>query len=402
MEFQEYDYIVVGGGLAAGTAVKVIRKLDEESSILLICREEHLPYERPPLSKDLWFCTKTPDQLMINNDDFYIENSIDVLQGTEVVSLNTNKRILTDSRRNGFIYEKLLLATGSTPRKLEIPGSDLDEVRYYRTLDDYTYVSDRIGKGGSVLVIGGGFTGTEMSAALHCKDVTITMLFDEARIMGHIFPADLSRELERTCEEKGITLIREDAPASFEKQDDGRIVTMTKGGLTLESDIIIVGIGATPETKLAEGTSITVKDGILVDKKLQTSVRNVYAAGDVACAPYGGTKELRRIDHWDSALHQGRIVGLNMIGSNKDYDYMPQFSSNLFDFSYEAVGDIDSSLEVFTDWKIENHTGVIYYMKDNRVRGVVACNMTGKMDDARKLLRSGKNINPDDLNGAIS
>lgn len=402
MEYQEYDYIIVGGGVAAGTAVKVIRKLDEESSILLICREEHLPYERPPLSKDLWFGAKTPDQLLINNDDFYMDNSIDVLQGTEVVNLNTNKRILTDSRRNGFIYEKLLLATGSTPRRLDIPGGDLDEIRYYRTLDDYAYVSDRIGNGGSVLVIGGGFIGTEMAAALRSRDAKVTMLFDEDRIMGHIFPEDLSRELEKTYEGKGVTLIREDAPASFEKRDDGKIVTITKGGLTLESDLVIVGIGITPDTKLAEGTSITVKDGILVDKKLQTSVRNVYAAGDVACAPYGGTKELRRIDHWDSALHQGRIVGLNMIGSNKDYDYMPQFSSSLFDFSYEAVGDTDSSLDVFTDWKIENNTGVLYYLKENRVRGVVACNIAGKMEDARKLLRSGKNITPDDLKGAIS
>lgn len=402
MEYQEYDYIIVGGGLTAGTAVKVIRKLDEESSILLICREERLPYERPPLSKDLWFGTKTPDQLFINNDDFYMDNSIDVLHGTEAVSLNTNKRLLIDSRRNQFLYEKILLATGSTPRKLDIPGGNLDEIRYYRSLDDYIYLNDRVTKGTSVLIIGGGFIGTEMAVALRSKDAQVTMLYDEDRMMGHSFPEGLSHTLEENYKAKSVKLIKKDAPSSFHKRDDNKIITTTKNGLTVESDLVLVGIGITPETKLAESANLAIEDGIRVDKKLQTSVRNVYAAGDAACAPYGGTKELKRVDHWDNALHQGRIVGLNMIGRNLDYDYMPYFSSSLFDFNYEAVGDIDSSLEIFADWKSENNTGVLYYLKENRVRGVVTCNIAGKIDDARKLIRGMKNITADDLKDAIS
>lgn len=401
MEYLEYDYIVVGGGLAAGTAVKVIKKLDEESSVLLICREEHLPYERSPLSKDLWFGTKTPDQLLINTDDFYMDNSIDVLHGTEVLTLNTNKRILTDSRRNGFIYEKLLLATGATPKKLEIPGEDLEEILYYRTLDDYAYVNDKISKGASVLIIGGGFIGTEMASVLCSKEAQVTILYNETHLMGHLFPEGLCNAIEESYTSKGIRLIKNDSPASFVKRDDGMIITTTNDGLSLESDIVIVGIGITPETKLAEIAGLAIEDGIRVDKKLQTSARNVYAAGDVACFPYVGSKEMRRVDHWDNTLHQGRIVGLNMLGKNMDYDYMPQFSSNLIDLNYEAVGDIDSSLEIFADWKVENNTGVLYYLKENRVRGVAVFNIADKMENARKLLRSGKNIKIEDLKGAI-
>jgi NADPH-dependent 2,4-dienoyl-CoA reductase/sulfur reductase-like enzyme len=324
-----------------------------------------------------------------------------VLHSTEVLTLNTNKRILTDNRRNGFIYEKLLLATGATPKKLDIPGGDLEEIRYYRTLDDYAFVNDRISKGTSVLIIGGGFIGTEMAAAICSKEAQVTMLYDETHLMGHPFPESLCNAIEESYTSKGVKLIKNDSPSSFEKRDDGMIITSTNDGLSLESDIVIVGIGITPETKLAESAGLAIEDGIRVDKKLQTSARNVFAAGDAVCFPYGGAKEMRRVDHWDNALHQGRTVGLNMLGKNMDYDYMPQFSSNLFGLNYEAVGDIDSSLEIFADWKVENHTGVLYYMKENRVRGVAVINIADKMENARKMLRSGKNIKTEDLKGAI-
>ena len=400
MAEQDYSYIIVGAGQAAGTAIEGIRDMDDEGSILLIGNEEYLPYERPPLSKKLWFGKKTIDDIFVQSKDFYIDNFVDLMLSTEAVGLDARNKRITDSKGNAWTYDNLLLATGGTPRKLSIPGADLEGICYYRYLDDYKNIRAQAMENKTALVIGGGFIGSELAAALNINKVQVTMIYPEDYLVQRVFPQSLALSLENKFLDRGIMIFKGDVPTSIEKVD-GRFLTHTRDGKTIESDFIIAGAGIIPNTKLAEMAGLQVGNGIIVDENLQTSFDSIYAAGDVANFPYQALGTHTRVEHWDNAREQGKHAGWNMAGKGIAYDYMPYFYSDLFEFGYEAVGEVDSRLDTVQDWQKENDTGVIYYLKDKKIRGVMTCNLYGKMDDARQLIRSGKEVIPKDLFGMI-
>ena len=398
---KSYRYVVVGGQLAGASAVAGIREIDKEGPILLMGREEHLPYNRPPLSKQLWLGKKTVEEIFLHDAGFYEENGVEMKLGVEVVSLDVEAKTVTDSAGASYGYERLLLATGGEPRRLDLPGSDLPGVCYYRALDDYTRVREVGTQGKSVLVVGGGFIGSEMAAALHANGVAVTMVFGGPYLVDRVFPEGLGRALQADYQAKGMTVLAEDVPVSFEGKG-GQIRTRTKGGAEIVSDLVLVGIGIRPETTLAEGAGLTTKDGIVVDEYLRASSPDVYAAGDNAFFPYAAIDRRARVEHWDNAVNQGRHAGRNMAGANEPFTYMPYFFSDLFEFGYEAVGEVDSRLSVFADWQEENKTGVLYYLDGDRVKGAMMCNVWDKVEAARDLIREKRKVKAEELKGAIA
>ena len=400
MAEDRYDYVIVGAGRAGGSAVEGIRSKDLEGSVLMIGKEEHLPYDRPPLSKKLWFGEKKVEDIFSYTRDFYTDNNVDLLLDTEVTAIDSHNKKVKDSRRNTWGFDKLLLATGGIPRRLDIPGGDLKEICYYRDLDDYMSLRDQIADKKTALIIGGGFIGSELAAAMCVNGVQTTMLYREPWIVHRIFPESVGLAIEQKFMEKGVLIRKNDAPIKIERLH-GRFFTTTRDGKQIESEILIVGIGVIPSTKLAEMAKLTVENGIVVNENLQTSHDHIYAAGDNASFPYTALGKQTRVEHWDNALQQGLHAGWNMAGRGSKYDYMPYFWSDLFEFGYEAVGEIDSDLDIFTDLNGENQEGVIFYVKDRKVRGVMTCNIYGKMDAARNLIRSKKEMSPEDLKGAI-
>lgn len=401
MAHQDYDYIIVGAGLAGAYAVEGIRDMDDDGSILLIGLEKYLPYDRPPLTKKLWFGQKKVEDIFVHDTSFYTDNFVDTLLGVEVVELNAQNKTIMDSRGDTYGYENLLLATGGTPRRLDIPGADLEGICYYRYLSDYLKIREKVSENATAVVIGGGFIGSELAAALNINGVRVSMVYPEDWLVQRVFPRDLALAVENRFLDRGVMIFKGDIPVGIEKLDGGRFLTHTRNGKQLESDILIVGAGILPSTGLAEMAGLDVKNGIVVNENLQTSSASVYAAGDNARFPYSALSGEMRVEHWDNALNQGRHAGWNMAGKGIAYDYMPYFFSDLFEFGYEAVGDLDSRLDVVADWEKENDTGVLYYLKDFKVRGVMTCNIYGKMDDARRMIREGREIIPDDLRGAI-
>ncbi|MDO8684963.1 MAG: FAD-dependent oxidoreductase [Armatimonadota bacterium] len=385
MSDQMYDYIIVGGGLAGASAIEGIRERDEEGAILLIGLEKHQPYHRPPLSKKLWFGQKQVEDIFVQSRDFYMENNVDMAPGVEIVRLNSNNRTVVDTRGFAYKFDKLLLATGGVPRTLDIPGGDLEGICYYRYLDDYLKLRPEASEGKSAVVIGGGFIGGELAAALKINKVNVTMVFREKYILSRIFPESLGMAIQNDYIRRGVKIFADDTPLSFEKSGN-KYITRTKNGEMIESDMVIVGVGIAPSTHLAETGGLQIENGIVVDDRLQTSKQGIYAAGDNAFFPYQALGKMVRIEHWDNALNQGKHAGLNMAGANQPFTYMPYFFSDLFDFGFEAVGDINSELEIVTDWQKENETGVIYYMKDGKVRGAMMCNVWDKVDAARELI----------------
>lgn len=399
MPDRSYSYVIIGAGLAGASAVEGIRERDKNGSILLIGAEPDLPYDRPPLSKNLWFGTQKLEEIFRHDAAFYRDNGVDLALGSEIVELDARARMVRDSGGNGYAWQRLLLATGGQPRRLSIPGGDLPGICYYRTIEDYRRSREQAAPGRSAVVIGGGFIGSEMAAALQFSKLNVTMIFPEDYLAARVFPESLGRAIQDQYRAHGIEVFSGDVPVSIER-NGARFITRTRSGRRIESDLVIAGIGIAPRVELGKMADLEVGNGIVVNEFLQTSDPNIYAAGDNAFFPeavLGPT----RVEHWDNAINQGKCAGRNMAGAREPYDYLPFFFSDLFEFGYEAVGEVNSRLETFADWQEENKTGVVYYLRDSQVRGVMMCNVWNQVDTARALIRAQRQVTVEELRRAI-
>lgn len=387
----QFDYVIIGGGLAGISAIDSIRTYDPDGSIRLYCKESYLPYHRPPLTKSLWRKPRDINSILVHDREFYDKNQIDVVMRTAVTGIQPEEKTVTDDKGNIVEYNRLLITTGGNPRKLPIDGGDLPDLCYFRTVDDYQHVHSSAQKGSSVLVIGGGFIGSEIAASLIINNVSVTMIYPDQRLCARVFPSSLGHSIQNHFMEKGITIVQEDRPVSIEKKN-GKFVTSTQQGRTITTDMIIVGIGITPEVELAHAAGLQTGNGIEVNYFLQTSDRDIFAAGDNTFFPSKTLGRKMRVEHWDNALKQGKCAGKNMTGHMESYTYQPYFFSDLFDFSYEAVGETNAAYEIITDWEKENRQGVIYYVNDDLIEGVMLCNIGRKLDKARAVLGKEKSV----------
>jgi NADPH-dependent 2,4-dienoyl-CoA reductase/sulfur reductase-like enzyme len=369
-----YRYLVVGGGMTGHAAAAAIRELDRDGSLGMISADPERPYARPPLTKGLWF--GKPEEKVFLADVPGLERHA----GRRAVALDPAAREVRDDAGEVHRYEKLLLATGGTPRRLDTGG---DRVIYYRTLADYHRLRALAPR--RAVVIGGGFIGTEIAAALASNGARVTMVFPEENIGARAYPADLAAFVTRYYEGKGVTVRRGEGVQTVEERGDETVVHTTSGK-ELIADAVVAGLGIRPDTALAEAAGIRCDDGIVVDERLETSAPGVFAAGDVArvpSAPLGGPV---RVEHEDAALGMGRVAGRAMAGADERYDTLPFFYSDLFDLGYEAVGRLDARLETVVTWTTPFRQGVVYYLDGARVRGVLLWGIFGQVDAARELI----------------
>ena len=400
MAQQSYDYIIVGAGLSGASAVEGIRGRDTRGTILLAGADPQRPYNRPPLSKGLWTGKEKLDAIFVHDLGFYPQHDVELSLDTEITSVDASAKVVRDRSGRSFGYSKLLLATGGQPRRLSIPGGDLDGICYFRTYADYVRLRAAADEGKSAVVIGGGFIGSEIAAALNMVGREVTMVLPEPYLVNRVFPEPLGRAIQQSYLDRGVRILGGDRPVSIERAG-ARFAVRTQNGARIEADIVVVGIGIAPDTKLAAQAGLQTGNGVVVNDRLQTSDPNIYAAGDNAFFPYTALGKSMRVEHWDNAINQGKYAGRNMAGAAAPYDYMPFFFSDLFDFGYEAVGEVDSSLETYADWQEKFRTGVIYYLADGEVSGVMLCNVWEKVDAARELIRKREKRTRESLKGAI-
>jgi NADPH-dependent 2,4-dienoyl-CoA reductase/sulfur reductase-like enzyme len=374
-------YLIVGGGLTGDAACRGIRSVDADGAIVLVGAESHPPYARPPLSKGLW---KGEEEGTIWRRT--AELGVDLRLGRRVVAIDLERHEARDNRDASYGYEKLLLATGGRPRRLPFGGND---VIYYRTVEDYRRVRALAEVGARFVVIGGGFIGSEIAAALALNGASVTMVVPEPGIGAPILPAALSASLDDYYRARGVRVLD---GASVTAIEAGRI---TLGdGRTLEADAIVAGIGIEPNDEIAARAGLPVANGIVVDAFGHVGgTTDVFAAGDVARFPLAAFGGERRVEHEDHAKSHGRRVGANMAGDLEPYDHLPFFYSDMFDLGYEAVGELDSRLDTLSEANDLSAKGAVYHLDpEGRPRGILLWNLFGQVDAARELIRVGKPI----------
>jgi 3-phenylpropionate/trans-cinnamate dioxygenase ferredoxin reductase subunit len=385
-----YRYLVVGGGMTGDAACKGIRSIDPDGSIALVGDETDPPYARPPLTKGLWL-GKEESSIWRGTEDEGVELHL----GRTIVSLDLDAHTATDDRGDIYRYDRLLLATGGRPRRL----TDAPEgVVHYRTLADYHAIRAAAGDGTRVAVIGGGFIGSELAAALASNGCAVTMIFPEEAIGTRLFPRDLALSLNDYYRGKGVELVAGGLVGGVERRDEGYRVTVEGGG-AFDAEVVVAGLGIVPRDELAAAAGVATDNGIPVDDRGRVGGRgDVFAAGDVARFPSRDLGHELRVEHEDHAKSHGRQVGRNMAGADEPYDHLPFFYSDLFELGYEAVGELDSRLATRAEWAEPHRKGVVSYLDaDGRPRGFLLWDVWGKVDAATELIRAGAPVGDEQL-----
>jgi NADPH-dependent 2,4-dienoyl-CoA reductase/sulfur reductase-like enzyme len=390
---RHYRYLIVGGGLAGDAAVRGIRELDADGSIALFSQELDPPYTRPDLSKGLWK-GRPLEKIWRHTEDRGVELHL----GRRVTQVDPTEKSLRDEAGGQHTYDKLLLATGGSPIRLPFGNG---QINYFRDLQDYRRLRTLSERGQHFLVIGGGFIGSEIAAALTMVGKEVTMVFLEGAIGANIYPTELSRFLNAFYRQKGVEVIAGDSVAGLERTGD-RLTVRTGSGRAFQVDGVVAGLGIRPNLELARLAGLQVENGIVVNEHLLTTAPDIFAAGDAANFWHPTLGRRVRVEHEDNALHMGKLAGRNMAGAHEPYTHVPMFYSDLFDLGYEAVGDLSSKLETVTDWQEPFKKGVIYYLEGDRARGVLLWNVWGMVPAARALLAEPGPFQGPDLIGRLS
>jgi 3-phenylpropionate/trans-cinnamate dioxygenase ferredoxin reductase subunit len=372
-----YPYLIIGGGMTAAAAVDGIREVDSIGGIGLISAELDAPYDRPPLSKSLWK-GKPLDVIWRKTEN----NRVDIHLGRVAKEIFPHQKRVVDNKGDVFTYQKLLLATGGKPRHLPFGG---DQIIYFRTLPDYRHLRALTETGRRFAVIGGGFIGSEVAAALAMNGKEVVMIFPGEAIGDRVFPSPLAQFVSNFYKQKGVEILAGEEVVGLETRGNQRVLK-TRTNREIVVDGVVAGVGIEPNVELAQTIGLEVKNGIIVDEFLRTSHPDIYAAGDVAVFYNPALGKRIRVEHEDNANSMGRLAGRNMTGKFEPYHHLPFFYSDMFDLGYEAVGEVDSRLETFVDWKRPNEEGVIYYLQNDRVRGVLLWNVWEQVEAARQLI----------------
>ncbi len=395
-----HDYLIVGAGLAGASAAQAIRELDADGSVLMLGAEPLPPYHRPPLSKGLWLGKENPDGIFVKTAEQWQAFGVTLRLGDAVTALDADSRHITTASGAHIGFGKLLLATGGTPRSLAAPPVLAGRIHGLRTLADYHRLRSLAHDGAQVLIVGANFIGAEMACALAAQPgVRVSMIFPGTAPLARILPPSLTQVLAERYRAHGVCLYGGDRVAEFSPGQRG-ITARTERGVDIEADWVLAGVGLDLTLALAQSAGLAVDNGVRVNARLQTSHDDIYAAGDIVNYPDPVWGEVIRTEHWDHAQASGRTAGRNMVGADEPYTHQSMFFSDLFDIGCEAVGTLSSQLETCVDMADQNK-GVVYYLQDKQVRGVLLWNTWDQVDAARELIAGGQMVTAVGLMGQV-
>ena len=388
-----HRYVVVGGGAAAAAAAEGIRAHDPDGPLLVLSRDNHAPYRRAPLTRDVWDGATTLGQLPVHADGWYAEHGVDLRLRREVVELDAAAHRVWDERGESYEFEQLLLATGARPRRLAAEGADASGVRYFRDLEDYLDLEARLPHLQHLTVVGGGATAAELAGVLRARGAQVTLVLPEEYPLFRTLPRDLGTALADHLRELGVETVSGEALVRIEEAG-GVLHARTVNGNALDTQLVLVDQGGEAQDELAEAAGLDTDDGVVVDALGHTSRPGVWAAGEVTEFPSPALGQLMRGEGVDHAERHGRCVGANMAGAGQPYDHLPRRAFRIGDQRFEGVGELSARLETETVWIEEGREGVAFYVRDDAIRGVLLVNVEGRLEWARELVRAARAMAP--------
>src|SRR5436190_14213970 len=389
MAARSVDYLLIGGGLASGNCARLLREEGADGSILLVGREPDAPYNRPSLSKKYLRGEEPREDVLFRPDEWWGEQNIELMTRTSVTGLDANERVAKLQSGDEVRFGQALLATGANVRRLRVDGCQLDGIHYLRTFGNSDAIRAEAENAEHVVMIGGSFIGTELAASLTALGKKCAIVMPEEITLELPFGKDVGAFFHRLLEDKGVDIHGGAELDRFEGNGDRVAKVITKSGAELDADMVVIGIGVTPDVTLAKAAGLDIGDsgGVKVSSRLEASCPDLYAAGDIA--QYDSVVHGRslRVEHWDVAFNQGKTAALNMLGRNVNHEEIPYFFSDLADWaSMEYVGPGRGRVVVRGSMDAGNFTA--FYLGDD---GVVTAALTvGRSDDldaARRFIR---------------
>jgi NADPH-dependent 2,4-dienoyl-CoA reductase/sulfur reductase-like enzyme len=351
--------------------------------LAILSADTYIPYERPPLSKSFLAGKDTEDAIRINPEAFYRQHGIEVKLGCEISAVDANRKRLTLKSSGEFGFHKLIVATGARPRTLEIPGANLRNCYYMRSLDDSKAIRRSADAVKRAVVIGGGFIGMEVAAVLAQKGVEVTMVLSDDHILKRLFSPQMSRFFEAYFEVRGVHFIKSTTATGL--RGDGAVsAVVLAGDQAIACEMVVAGIGVRPVTDLLASSGIDVADGVVVNEYLETSQPDIYAAGDVASYQDLLFEKRRRVEHWDNAVSQGQYCARALMGERTPFRHVPYFFSDVFDLSYEYWGDSTGADQIVHRGDLSSNSFSVWWLAQSRV---VAAFTMNRLDEERGVVQ---------------
>jgi 3-phenylpropionate/trans-cinnamate dioxygenase ferredoxin reductase component len=382
------DYLLIGGGLAAANCARWLREEGADGSILLVGREPDPPYNRPPLSKGYMQGKESREDALFRPDDWWEEQRIELLTRTSVMKLDPGERVASLSTKEDVRFDKALVATGANVRRLRVDGCDLEGIHYLRALGNSRAIREEAARSERVVLIGGSYIGTEVSASLRAsqgRECSIVMMEDVT--LERFYGKEVGGFFQGVLEEHGIEVHGGQELERFEGSDGRVRKVITKAGLELDCDCVVIGAGVTPDVTLARSAGLELGDagGVKCSSKLETSVPGIYAAGDICEYDSVIHAGPMRIEHWDVAFNHGKTAALNMLGKQVDHDVIPYFFSDLADWaSMEYVG--PGSGETTIRGSLDDGNFTAFYLDDGRVTAALTVGRSDDLEHATRLI----------------
>jgi 3-phenylpropionate/trans-cinnamate dioxygenase ferredoxin reductase subunit len=383
---RERRFVIVGASLAGAKAAETLRAEGFDGRVVLVGAESERPYERPALSKDHLRADADREEVYVHHASFYAEQDIELRLGTLAVSLDPSMRELTLDAGERLPYDRLLLATGAEPRRLAIPGADLDGVLYLRTVEDAAELRRRLDRGGAAVVVGAGWIGAEVAASARQRGLDVTVLDPAAVPLERVLGREVGAIYREIHTDHGVRMLMGTGVDAFEGCTEVERVR-TSDGRTLDCDFVVVGVGVAPRSGLAVRAGLAVDDGIRVDQHLQTSAPGVFAAGDVANAYHPHYSERIRVEHWANALHQGPVAANGMLGRAAVYDRVPYFFSDQYDVGMEYAGFAPTWDRIVLRGDPATRAFIVFWLVRDRVVAGMNVNVWDVSEPIQRLIR---------------
>ncbi len=383
--------VIVGAGHAGGTVAATLRELSPRRRITLVGEELHVPYERPPVSKDILQGKADATSSYLKPVEFYADRNIELRLGARAVKIDRNAQDLELSDGSVIEYDTLVLTPGARPRRLELP-SELDEITFYlRSIEDGIAIRDRLAPGLRLAVVGGGVIGLEVAAAAVMAGCEVTVIEASTQLMGRMLPAEVAAAVENLHTAHGVKVLLGSAPTAFTRKGEAASITLDNGN-TVEADLIVVGIGATPNVELARAAFLGERDGILVDAWAKTTDPSIFAAGDATRHYNPLLRRAIRLESWQNAQNQAISLAHVLVGDRRPYADVPWFWSDQYDANLQVVGQFEPGGTVLWRGTAADGRFVALFMRGDRVTGAAALNSGGDIKPVKQLIASGKTV----------